>query len=39
LLVVGEIANLLRPFMPQTADKILEQIKNGKSEPLFPRLN
>ncbi|MDO8524480.1 MAG: methionine--tRNA ligase [bacterium] len=39
LVVLGEIAEMLKPFMPQTADKILEQIKTNKSEPLFPRLN
>ena len=39
LFVLQEIADLLKPFMPQTADNILEQVKTGKSEPLFPRLN
>lgn len=34
-----EIANLLDPFMPETSQKILEQIKqNKKSAALFPRL-
>jgi len=39
LLVISGIAEMLKPFMPQTSEKILEQIKIGKSEPLFPRLN
>ncbi|MDD5738555.1 MAG: methionine--tRNA ligase [Candidatus Pacebacteria bacterium] len=39
LLALQEIAELLKPFMPQTAEKITGQIKTGKSEPLFPRLN
>ncbi len=38
LLVLQEIAELLKPFMPQTAEKILEQVKTGKSQPLFPRI-
>ncbi len=33
-----EIAQLLAPFLPQTSEKILEQIEMGKAEPLFPRL-
>ncbi|MCX6789678.1 MAG: methionine--tRNA ligase [Candidatus Gribaldobacteria bacterium] len=39
LLALQEIAELLKPFMPQTAKKILQQIATGKSEPLFLRLN
>jgi len=39
LFVLQEIAELLKPFMPQTAENILEQVKTGKSKPLFPRLN
>ncbi|MEA2113374.1 MAG: methionine--tRNA ligase [Patescibacteria group bacterium] len=40
LVSIGEIADLLKPFMPDTAEKILEQIKqNKKSEALFPRIN
>ena len=38
LLALQEIAELLKPFMPQTAEKILQQITSGKSEPLFPRI-
>jgi len=39
LFAINEIAVLLKPFMPQTSDKILEQVRAGKSESLFPRLN
>lgn len=38
LLTIGEIAELLRPFLPETSEKILEQLKLKKSQPLFPRL-
>lgn len=38
LSALQEIAGLLKPFMPQTAEKILQQIKTGKSQPLFPRI-
>jgi len=38
LLALQEIAELLKPFMPQTAEKISEQIASNKSEPLFPRI-
>jgi methionyl-tRNA synthetase len=38
LFAISQIADLLKPFMPQTAEKIAGQIKTGKSEPLFPRL-
>ena len=36
---LSEIGKLLLPFMPETAEKILELIKIGKtpSQPLFPR--
>lgn len=33
-----QIAELLKPFLPETSEKILKQIKTQKSEPLFPRL-
>ncbi len=39
LLAIKEIAKLLEPFLPQTSERILEQLKNGKGEPLFPRLD
>lgn len=39
LTALEEIANLLKPFVPGTSEKILEQIKqNKKTETLFPRL-
>ena len=39
LTTTKEIANLLEPFMPETSEKILNQIKqNKKTEALFPRL-
>lgn len=38
LVAVAEIANLLQPFLPETAEKILKQLKTRKSEALFPRI-
>ena len=38
LFAVNEIAELLRPFLPETVEKILEQLKTRKSKPLFPRI-
>ncbi|MFH1671639.1 MAG: methionine--tRNA ligase [Candidatus Portnoybacteria bacterium] len=39
LITLEEIANLLKPFMPDTAEDIKEQIrKNKKTKALFPRL-
>jgi len=39
LISIKEITNLLKPFMPETSEKISEQIKeNKKGETLFPRL-
>jgi methionyl-tRNA synthetase len=35
---IGEIGVLLRPFLPETAGKIEEQLKKKKAEPLFPRI-
>lgn len=32
------IADLLQPFLSETSKKILNQLKSGKSAPLFPRL-
>ena len=37
LFLIEEIANMLKPFLPETSEKILKQLKNKKSEPLFPR--
>jgi len=39
LFAIQEIAKLLEPFLPQTSEKILDQLKTKKSQPLFPRLN
>ncbi len=38
LLVIGELAKLLAPFLPATSEKILELLKTRKSEILFPRI-
>ncbi len=38
LVILKNIAELLEPFLPETAEKILEQLKTKKSVPLFPRL-
>jgi len=39
LTTIEEIVNLLGPFIPETSEKILKQIKqNKKTEALFPRL-
>jgi methionyl-tRNA synthetase len=34
-----EISNLLNPFLPQTSEKILNQIETKKPEILFPRIS
>jgi methionyl-tRNA synthetase len=33
-----EIAEMIKPFLPETSEKILKQIKSKKSQPLFPRI-
>jgi len=38
LFAITEITELLKPFLPETSEKILEQIKNKKGESLFPRI-
>jgi len=38
LFAINEIAELLKPFLPETAEKIFKQLKTKKSEALFPRL-
>jgi len=38
LSVIGIIAELLLPFLPETSEKISKQLKTGKSKPLFPRV-
>jgi len=36
---LGIITHDLKPFLPQTAEKIESQVKSGKSTPIFPRLD
>jgi methionyl-tRNA synthetase len=38
VLALNEIAQLLKPFLPETSEKILKQLKTKKSQPLFPRI-
>ena len=38
LYATREIAVLLEPFLPETSEKIIEQLRTKKSQPLFPRL-
>ena len=38
LLAIENIAELLKPFLPQTSEKIFNQLKARKPEPLFPRI-
>lgn len=38
LFALENVAQMLRPFLPQTSEKILEQLKTRKSKPLFPFL-
>lgn len=38
LLALGKIAELLKPFLPETSKKISETIEKKESRPLFPRL-
>ena len=38
LFALSEIAKLLEPFLPETSEKIFNQLKTKKSEPLFPRI-
>jgi methionyl-tRNA synthetase len=35
---LGNIADILLPFMPKTAEKMKKQLETLKPEPLFPRL-
>jgi len=39
LYCLSEIADLILPFLPETSEKIKEQIKTGKTEILFPRID
>jgi methionyl-tRNA synthetase len=34
---LSDVSSLLEPFMPETSRKIVDQLKTGKIEPLFPR--
>jgi len=38
LIVLSSVAEFLKPFLPETSKKILEQINAKKSQPLFPKL-
>ncbi|MCL0056707.1 methionine--tRNA ligase [Dehalococcoidia bacterium] len=38
LFSLAEIAKMLEPFLPETSEKILKQLKTKKSQPLFPRI-
>ena len=38
LVAIGEIANLLKPFLPETSGKIVHQLVGEKGENLFPRI-
>jgi len=38
LFAISNIAELLKPFLPETSEKILKQTKTKKSEILFPRI-
>ena len=38
LFAIGEIAEFLKPFLPETSDEISKQLEIKKSEPLFPRV-
>ncbi len=39
LWAIREIALLLEPFLPQTSEKVLQELKTKKSQPLFPRID
>lgn len=39
LLAIQSIDEMLKPFLPQTSERILSQLGTGKSEILFPRLS
>lgn len=38
LLAVNEVAGLLKPFLPETSEKIFEHLASGENKPLFPRI-
>ncbi len=37
--LLGSIASMIEPFMPETSEKIAIQIEEGKSSPLFKRIS
>lgn len=39
LITISGIAELLEPFLPETSERILEQLKTKKGKPLFPRVD
>jgi len=38
LFTISNIAEMLRPFLPETSEKILKQVATKKSQSLFPRI-
>ncbi len=38
LVAIKNIAELLKPFLPETSERIFEQLRTKKSIPLFPRI-
>ena len=38
IFIINEIAKLIEPFLPETSERISEQLQTKKSESLFPRL-
>jgi len=38
LFAISNIAEMLKPFLPETSEKILEQLKTKEAKPLFPRI-
>ncbi len=38
LFALGNIANMLQPFLPETSEKISKQLKTKEAKPLFPRI-
>lgn len=38
LSVIGQIAEMLKPFLPETSEKIFKRLKTKKAKQLFPRL-
>jgi len=39
LYCISEIADLIKPFLPETSEKIKKQLKSGKPEILFKKIN